>query len=132
MALYKQSSPAQLLRRQFVAGVLGFLALAAAGQLAWAVSLLGGVLLMAGNGYWLARRLEQTDGLDVEESQRSLYVGAAARFAALLAALLVAQLVGLHLLLVAAGMFFAQAVVFVSALIGFGKERYRERHGGTD
>jgi len=111
------------LRLQLVLGALGFLALAALSQINYALSFLCGVLLMAVNGWWLARRLDKTGGLDVEAGQRSLYAGAAIRFVALIAGLLLAHVIGLHLLLVAAGMFVAQASVFVSALMLFGKER---------
>jgi len=123
MDLHRKSPQTRILRLQIVAGVTGSMALAVFGQTVYALSFLSGVMLMAVNGWWLARRLDQTDGLTVEAGQRSLYAGAVVRFVALLAGLLLAQLIGLHLLLVAAGMFIAQAVVFVSALAGFSREK---------
>ena len=122
MALGKSSAFARILRSQVVAGVFGFAVLALFGQMAYALALLYGLLLMAGNAWWLARRLENTRGLDVEASQRSLFAGASLRFVALLAGLLMAHLIGLHLLAVAAGMFLAQTVVFITAAKEFKKE----------
>jgi len=123
MALQKKSTLARMLRLQIITGVLGFLALAAFVQTIYALSLLCGVLLMAVNGWWLAKRLEQTNGLSIEAGQRSLYAGAVIRFVSLLAGLVLAHVVGLHLLLVAAGMFIAQTVVFISAMVGFNREK---------
>jgi len=105
-----------------IAGALVFICLAAFGQMVYAVSLFYGVAVMAGNAWWLARRLDGTNGLDVYAGQRSLYAGAALRFIALIAVLLLAHLIGLHLLAVAAGMFVAQAVVFISAMKEFKRE----------
>jgi len=123
MSLQKEAALRSILRQQLMLGVLGFLALAAFAQILYAISFFCGVLMMVANGWWLARRFEKTTGLSVESSQRSLYAGAAVRFMSLIAGLLLAQLIGLHLLLVAAGMFVAQVLVFVSALMLFGKER---------
>jgi len=77
--------------------------------------------LMVVNGYWLASRLAKVDGLDVRHGQQSLYAGAAIRFIALIAGLLLAQLLGFHLLVVAIGMFIAQAALFISALWAYKK-----------
>jgi len=65
----------------------------------------------------------KTNGLSVEAGQRSLYAGAAIRFVSLIVGLLLAYAMGLHLLLVAAGMFVAQTVIFISALVGFKREQ---------
>ena len=122
MTLERSSVFARIFRTQMIAGALVFICLAAFGQMVYAVSLFYGVAVMAGNAWWLARRLEKTDGLDVQAGQRSLYAGAALRFVALIAVLLAAHLIGLHLLAVAAGMFVAQAVVFITAMNEFKKE----------
>jgi len=122
VSVIEKSSLSRILRLQLVLGLFVFLLLAAMGQMNYAQSCLYGVLLMAVNGWWLARRLARVSGLDVEAGQRSLYAGAAIRFVALIAGLLLAYAIGLHLLLVAAGMFIAQVSVFVSALAGFRKE----------
>ncbi|MBL4775357.1 MAG: ATP synthase subunit I [Mariprofundus sp.] len=122
MAQQKESSYAVFFRMQLMVGILGFLLLAAFAQLEWALAYLYGMALMMANASWLARRLEKTRNLAVDAGQRSLFAGAALRFIALIAGLLLAQVVGLHLLLVAGGMFVAQVVVFVAAMIGFKKE----------
>jgi len=121
MALEKSSVFARILRAQLVAGALGFAVLMLIGQADFAFALLYGLMLMVVNAWWLARRLEKTRGLGVEASQRSLFAGASLRFVALLAGLLLAHLIGLHLLAVASGMFIAQAVVFVTAALEFKK-----------
>jgi len=127
MSVIEKPALRRILRLQLVLGIMVFLALAVIGQIHYALSFLCGVLLMAVNGWWLARRLDQSSGLGVEAGQRSLYAGAAIRFIALIAGLLLAHMIGLHLLLVAAGMFVAQASVFVSALAGFQAEYVSEK-----
>ncbi|PJA33384.1 MAG: hypothetical protein CO187_01550 [Zetaproteobacteria bacterium CG_4_9_14_3_um_filter_53_7] len=122
MTLERRSVFEKIFRMQVAVGLFGFVCLAALSQVVYAVSLFYGVAVMAGNAWWLARRLEKTDGLDVQAGQRSLYAGAALRFVALIAVLLAAHLIGLHLLAVAAGMFVAQAVVFITAMNEFKKE----------
>ncbi len=122
MALEKSTAFSNIFRTQAIVGTLGFVGLIVLTQAVYAFSLLYGACLMMGNAWWLAYRLEKTQGLEVEAGQRSLFAGAALRFVALIVALLVAQLIGLHLLIVAAGMFIAQAAVFVTALIEFKKE----------
>ena len=112
-----------ILRLQIVVGVFGALALVVFGYTLFAASFFCGVAMMAANGWWLAVRLEKTNGLNVEAGQRSLYAGAAIRFVSLIVGLLLAYAMGLHLLLVAAGMFVAQTSVFVSALVGFKREQ---------
>lgn len=129
-------SPSKLLisnvmfRLQASAGLIGFAVLTLAGHIDHAFALLYGVFLMLGNAVWLAQRLEKTKGLDAESGQRSLYLGAAIRFVALLVGLLLAQFLHLHLLIVAGGMFLAQAVVFVCALFGFMKDSKENKGDG--
>ena len=121
MALEKSSVFVRILRAQLVAGALGFTFLVLIGQAGFAFSLFYGLMLMAGNAWWLAHRLEKTQDMGVEASQRSLFAGASLRFVALIAGLLLGHLIGLHLLAVASGMFIAQAVVFVTAALEFKK-----------
>ncbi len=127
MSVIEKYSLSRIFRMQFVLGLVVFLLLAVIGQVNYAQSFLYGLLLMAVNGWWLARRLDKVSVLDVAAGQRSVYAGAAIRFVALIAALLVAYVIGLHLLLVAAGMFVAQVGVFVSALAGFKEEYVSEK-----
>ncbi|MFQ5518732.1 MAG: ATP synthase subunit I [Mariprofundus sp.] len=122
MTLENRSAFKRIFRLQMIVATLVSVGLVLFAKSGFVPSLLFGVLLMAGNAWWLARRLEKTQGLGVEAAQRSLYAGAALRFVALIAALLLAFLVGLHLLVVAAGMFLAQMIVFSSALIEFKKD----------
>jgi len=122
MSLLNESAVGSMIRLQALVGVIGFSGLALYGQMESALSLLYGVAMMVVNSLWLARRLDRTRGMDADSSKRSLYAGAVLRFVTLVAGLGLAHLVGLHLLIVAAGVFVAQAVVFVSALIGIRKE----------
>lgn len=119
-----------MFRLQLFAGFFGFTGLVLAGQVEYAFALLYGVVLMIGNAIWLAHRLEKTESLDAEGSQRSLYQGAALRFVALLAGLFLAQFLNLHLLFVAGGMFLAQTVVFLCALFGFMKDHKENKGDG--
>ncbi len=112
---------------QLVAGFFGLLVLLVVGRIEYALSYVFGVVLMTANGYWLASRLAKTGGLSIEAGQRSLYAGAAIRFVSLIAGLLLAHLLGFHLLLVAAGMFIAQAVVFMVALVGLGRDQNNQK-----
>lgn len=122
MSLIKESAIGLMVRLQVVVGILGFAGLLLFGQAGSALSLLYGVAMMVVNSIWLARRLDKTRGLDADAGKRSLYAGAVLRFAAMIAGLVLAYFAGLHLLVVAAGVFLAQAVVFVSALAGIRKE----------
>jgi hypothetical protein len=116
---------------QLLLGALGFAGLALADRVEFAFALLYGVVLMVVNVAWLARRLAKTESLDAGAvSQRSLYQGTAIRFMALLAALLLAFFLNLHLLIVAGGIFLAQAVFFVCALFGFMKNKKENEGGG--
>ena len=102
---------------QLLSGLSGSLLLILIGQTAFAFAFGYGALLMIANGVWLATRLGRIRALDAAAGQRSLYAGAAMRFVALVAGLLLAQLLGLYLLMVAAGMFVAQMALFMFALI---------------
>jgi len=82
---------------------------------ALALGLAYGVLLSIINSAWLIRRIEHAASLDPEHGQRLLYSGAAFRFAGVLAALLLAYGLGLHLLAVAGGMLLAQIASFAYA-----------------
>lgn len=119
MSVKTSSAMVEIIRRQAGVGTLFCLALVVFGYTGYGLALLYGVGLMMVNGWWLARRLAKTKGLDVRSGQRSLYAGAAVRFVALIVGLLIAQGLGLHLLAVAAGMFTAQAIVFASAVKEF-------------
>jgi len=119
------SSYAVFFRMQLLAGAVGFLLLLVFTELGWALAYFYGLALMMINASWLARRLDKTRELSVEASQRSLFAGAGLRFVALIAGLLLAHLIGLHLMIVAGGMFVAQLVVFAAAMVGFKKEDSR-------
>jgi len=114
----------RIIRMQLITGMMGCVLLFGLGYGIYAVSFAYGVMLMSVNAWWLARRLGQTEGLDAEAGQRSLLAGAAFRFVALIAGLLLGQLLGLHLMLVAAGIFVAQVLVYVFALIELKKEQF--------
>ncbi|GAV20848.1 ATP synthase I chain [Mariprofundus micogutta] len=129
MALEESTAFATVFRIQIIAGAFGLACLVLTGQSEHFLSMLYGLILMIGNAWWLASRLEGTRDLSVEAGQRSLYAGAALRFVALIAALLVSQVFGLHLLVVALGMFVAQAAVFVAAMMKFKKESKGEGLG---
>ena len=75
-----------------------------------------GIALALANGWWLAKRIKRAGSLDQMAGQRVLYIAAVARFLALLAALGLAHLLGLHLLAVAAGLLLAHAVAFAYAV----------------
>jgi hypothetical protein len=119
-----------IFRLQLFVGFFGFSGLALAGRIEFAWALLYGVVLMVANAVWLAHRLRKTENLDAGASQRSLYQGAAIRFVALLAGLFLAHYMNLHLLVVAGGMFLAQAVVFACALFGFMKDHKENKGDG--
>jgi hypothetical protein len=123
-------APANLVRLQLLAGVFGFFCLALAGRIEFAFALLYGVALMLANAAWLAHRLEKSASLDAAAGLRSLYMGAAVRFLALLAGLLLAYGLNLHLLVVASGMFLAQAIVFACAMTGFMKDQKENKGDG--
>jgi hypothetical protein len=76
------------------------------------LSVVYGVLFSLLNGVWLARRIERAGNMDHVSGQRVLYLGAAMRFLALLAVLVLAYALGLHLLAVAGGLLVAQLALF--------------------
>jgi H+/Cl- antiporter ClcA len=89
------------------------------------LSLLYGAALMAANGIWLYRGIEQAVSHGAGGGQRSLYRSAVLRFVFLLLALGLAFAGGLYLPWVAAGMLVAQAVVYVYGLAGVWRARSR-------
>ena len=126
MKLDQRIALKRIIATQFVAGLLGFTLITMFGHLLYGVSFVCGTVIMVINGLWLAARLEKGCSMNVQEGQRSLYAGAAMRFVSLLAGLLFAYAFGLHLLFVAVGMFVAQVLVFVLALLGFRQELVRD------
>lgn len=74
-----------------------------------------GVTLSLLNGLWLTKRLERAKAMDAPGGQRYLYAGAAILFIGFLGALILAIVLGLHLLSVAGGLLLAQIVMFVYA-----------------
>jgi len=107
---------------QLVAGLTGSVAIGMwlGGMLA--LSVLYGVLLTVLNSFRLAHRVDRAGEVDQTSGQRLLYSGAALRFVGVLAALLLAAGIGLHLLAVAGGMLLAQVALFA----------YAARHAGDD
>jgi len=112
----------RIIRMQLIMGIFGCLVLLVLGYTAFAGAFFYGVLLMVVNAWWLARRLVKALEMSVDAGQRALYAGAALRFVALIAGLLLGHMLGLHLMFVAAGLFVAQVLVFVAALIGLKNE----------
>ena len=80
-------------------------------------SFVWGAALAMASGYFLARRVTQAAAADRPRGQRLLYAGAVWRFLGVLAGLVLAWGLGLHLLVVAAGMLLAQVVMFVVAAL---------------
>lgn len=109
----------RVIRMQVMAGVLGCLALLVFANVVYAMSYVYGVVMMAMNAWWLARKL---DDIHPDTGQGTLIAGAALRFVTLVVGLLIGQWLGLHLLLVAVGIFVAQLLVYVVALYGLSKE----------
>jgi len=122
MALDKIFAVRATVRLQLLSGIAGFLILTLIGQSVFAVAYLYGVVLMVANGMWLATRLGKVRDMDANDGQQSLYAGAAIRFVALIAGLLLAHVLKLHLLYVAGGMFVAQMALFLSALLEIRKK----------
>jgi len=100
---------------QAVAGLAGSVAAGVwlGGLLALSVAY--GVLLMVLNNFFLAGRIGLAGEADKVDGQRLLYSGAVSRFLGMLAALLLAYGLGLHLLAVAGGMLLAQIALFTYA-----------------
>jgi len=116
MTLENITAMRRIIRMQCLVGVTGGLILLMLGSAVFAMAFAYGVVLMSVNAWWLSRRLDKTLGMDASAGQRSLFAGAVLRFVALIAGLLLGQLIGLHLMLVAAGMFVAQVLVYMVAL----------------
>jgi len=114
---------------QVVAGLVGSVAVAAGFGAMLALSLAYGVLLAILSGFFLANRVGHAGKVDQVSGQRLLYTGAALRFVGVLAALLLAYKLGLHLLAVAGGMLLAQVALFIyaaqSARKGYVKTGYK-------
>jgi len=76
-----------------------------------------GVLVTMLSSVLLGRRIDLAANVQPENGQRMLYAGAVSRFIMVLAALMLAHGLGLHLLAVAAGMLLAQIAMFVYAAV---------------
>jgi len=74
-----------------------------------------GVLVTMLSSVLLGRRIDTAANAQPDHGQRMLYAGAVSRFVVVLAALILAHGLGLHLLAVAAGMLTAQIAMFVYA-----------------
>ncbi|MDQ6969127.1 MAG: ATP synthase subunit I [Mariprofundus sp.] len=124
MALKNMTAMSRIIRLQLMTGMIGGVLLLLLGHSGFAIAFAYGVLLMSINAWWLARRLESTSDMNAEAGQRSIFAGAVLRFVALIAGLLLGQLMGLHLMLVAAGIFVAQVLVYMFALFELKKEQF--------
>jgi len=100
---------------QAIAGLAGSVAVAIWLNTVLALSLAYGVLLIMLNSFFLATRCQRAGEADKVNGQRLLYTGAVLRFLGMLAALLLAYGLGLHLLAVAGGMLLAHIVLFAYA-----------------
>jgi len=100
---------------QAVAGLAGSIAVAIWFDAVLMLSLAYGVLLTMFNSFFLASRVQRAGEADKVNGQRLLYTGAVLRFLGMLAALLLAYGLGLHLLAVAGGMLLAQIALFAYA-----------------
>jgi len=106
---------------QALAGLTGFLA-----ALFWfgpviAWSLVFGAGLSVVTGYWLMRHTLHAAELEPEHGRRAMHAHAAMRLLFVLAALFLAYGLGLYLPAVAAGLFLAQASVYMYAVVHAGK-----------
>jgi len=104
-----------VLRWQLLAGLAGSVAIYLTLGVALALSLAYGALLTVFSSLFLAVRCQRAGGVDKTAGQRLLYSGAVMRFLGVLAALLLACGLGLHLLAVAGGMLLAQIALFAFA-----------------
>lgn len=77
-----------------------------------------GVLLVMLSALLLARRIDGAAASDPERGQQLLYTGAVVRFMFVLASLVLAYGIGLHLFAVAVGMVMAQMAMFLFAVGG--------------
>ncbi len=121
MSDYQQKQPSVLWEKQFfgVARTQFFSAVLASVFL-WfwqgeviAISVLSGGILVGLNSVLLARSVMDSSQVKRVDGRGMLYRSAAVRFVLLIAALVCANWVGLHLLAVAAGMFMAYAGGYV-------------------
>ena len=97
---------------QMILGLIATVGVAIWLGLWFGLAVLYGVAFASLNSFWLARRVERAAVLDQITGQRILYLGAVLRFVALLGALVLAHLLGLHLLAVAGGLLVAQLALF--------------------
>lgn len=104
-----------VLRWQAVAGVAGSVIIAVWAGAVLMLSLTYGVVLTMLNSFFLAARCRRAGETDKEDGQRLLYTGAMLRFLGVLAGLLLAYALGLHLLGVAGGMLLAQLALLAYA-----------------
>ncbi|MDQ6959875.1 MAG: ATP synthase subunit I [Mariprofundaceae bacterium] len=100
---------------QAVAGLAGSTAVGVWLNAVLMLSLAYGVLMAMLNSFCLAARCQRAGEADKANGQRLLYTGAVLRFLGVLAALLLAYGLGLHLLAVAGGMLLAQIALFAYA-----------------
>jgi len=100
------------------AGLLGMMAAFLRYDVRVAAGLGFGVLIVMLTTLMLGRRIQGAAAIDPESGQRMLYAGAVMRFVLVLAALLVAFGLDLHLFAVAVGMLLAQAAMFMFAARG--------------
>jgi len=103
---------------QLGAGLVGMLATALRYDLMVVLGVGFGVLIVMLSTMLLGRRIHDAVAADTESGQHMLYAGAVMRFVFVLAALIVAYSLGLHLFAVAVGMMLAQAAMFFFAAGG--------------
>ncbi|OIO70922.1 MAG: hypothetical protein AUJ58_01465 [Zetaproteobacteria bacterium CG1_02_55_237] len=103
---------------QLGAGLFGMLAAVLCYDTKVALGLGFGVVIVMLSTMLLGRRIHDAAAADVESGQRMLYAGAVMRFVFVLAALVMAYSLGLHLLAVAVGMVLSQAAMFFFAASG--------------
>jgi len=106
---------------QMVAGLAGSMVVVMLLGPMLMLSLAYGVLLTMLNSFLLASRVRRACEADKASGQSLLYAGAVTRFTGILAALLLAYGLGLHLLAVAGGMLLAQIALFAYAASHAGK-----------
>jgi uncharacterized membrane protein len=103
---------------QLGAGLSGMLVAVLCYDVKVAMGLGFGVLIVMLSTLLLGWRIRDAAAADVESGQHMLYAGAVMRFVFVLAALVVAYSLGLHLLAVAVGMVLSQAAMFFFAASG--------------
>ena len=100
------------IRWQMILGLVAAAAVAVWLGPKFGLAVLYGAAFATLNSLWLARRVARAAVLDQVTGQRILYLGAVLRFVSLLGALILAHLLGLHLLAVAGGLLVAQLALF--------------------